>query len=240
VPPITARVDHVAAAVPALEPALGHWRDTLGGAPLWGFDNGVFVGIQVRYPAGKLELIAPPPEPDRAEGTFVAHFLDRFGAGVHHLTLKVPDHDAAVRTISAAGLDVVDVAVRGPHWTEGFLRPSQVGGLIVQVAWTDRTDEQWAEANGHALPEPAAGAPVLLGPVLVHDDLVEAAKVWSTLGASIDADDTAFEATWPDSDLSVVVERAPAGVSPGSRALRFRGTPSAPAGPVHGPAIEPA
>ncbi|MFP5309335.1 MAG: VOC family protein [Actinomycetes bacterium] len=239
-PPIHARVDHVAVAVPALRPALARWEDELGGAPMWEFDNGTFVGVQVRYPAGKLELIAPPSDPERAQGSFVAGFLDRFGAQVHHLTLKVDDHDAALRSITAAGLDVVDVAQQGPHWTEGFLRPSQVGGMIVQVAWTDRTDEDWAAANGGTLPVPRDDAPPLLGPTLLHPDLVEAAKVWSTLGASVEPDDDGFEAVWPGSDLTVRVERAPAGVRPGPRALRFRGAAPAPAGGAHGPAVEPA
>ncbi|MDQ3342097.1 MAG: VOC family protein [Actinomycetota bacterium] len=229
---LSAHLDHVAVAVPDWETAQRRWRDQLGGGIVaWG-DSGVFASRQLRFANGaKLELLRPDSEePDN----FVRRFLGRFGSATHHVTFKVADLDAALKVVRAGDLDVVDVDTSGSVWHEGFLRPSEVGGLVVQLAWSGHSDQEWAASIGHTPEPPALGAAELLGPTLRHPDLDRARTVWTLLGASISHQDGALHCRWPDSPLDVVIER---GRPAGPTALRMRGTPSLPAVDGIGPAV---
>jgi hypothetical protein len=220
--PIDSRPDHVAIAVPSIEAAGERWHDQLGGAwilPRFASEQAGFANRQLRFRGGaKLELLEP-----LGAQSFVGRFLDRFGARIHHVTLKVPVLLTAVATVRAAGYDVVDVFAEGDVWHEAFLRPTQVGGLVVQLGWAGQTDEQWADAAGFAperIPEDGAR---LLGPTLSHPDLATAEALWTTLGASVTRQGSmALAARWPGSPLSVVVLR---GEEAGPIGLRFADAP---------------
>jgi hypothetical protein len=123
-------------------------------APAFPNDAAGFASRQLRYRNGvKLELL----EPTR-EDSFAGRFVARFGARIHHVTLKVPALLPAVEQLRDEGFDVVDVFAEGDIWHEGFLRPSQVGGLIVQIAWAGRTEDDWAELAGFEPEPPVATA----------------------------------------------------------------------------------
>ncbi len=228
---ITSQPDHVAVAVPSIEEAAVRWRDGLGGAwcsPKHG-EAGGFATQQLRFNGGaKLELL----EPTDPTG-FAATFLERFGSRIHHVTLKVPDVLAATDEVRAAGYDVVDVNTEHEDWHEAFLRPSQVGGFIVQLAWSPLTVEQWAAQLGSVPePEPTTG-PVLLGPTFYHPDLDASQRVWETLGATVTAGADYLEISWPDAPLTVGVVRGDPGSPP---VLRFSGVEGHGADPAFGPA----
>lgn len=233
--PLDAVPDHVAAAVPDFAAAETRWCEQLGGRRITDFDRGgVMRTLQLGYPNGaKLELIAPS-ELDTEETGFVPQYLARFGAGVHHITLKVPDLLAAVARVEDAGLDVVDVRTDMDLWHEGFLRPSQVGGVIIQLAWAGRSDEEWARRQGHEIEPNPAGAAELLGPTLAHDDLERATGIWSLLGATVEGDDVHRTCRWEGAPLTVELV---AGTRPGPIGLRFAGTDALPATPEHGPRV---
>lgn len=220
---LRARLDHVAVAVGDLDDALTYWSGTVGAGLVAREINDGFDIAQVRTRGGgKLELIAPPRH--GAAAGFVTGFLTRFGPTIHHVTLKVADLGAAIDTVRAGGYDVVDVQNTSPWWREGFLRPSDVGGLIVQVAWTSEDDRSWAQRIGTTATAPAAGTPRLLGPTLEHPDLAAARVLWSLLGADIEDGHDRFVCRWPDSTLDVVVRR---GDRAGPIALRFEGAVAA-------------
>ena len=222
---LDARLDHVATAVPDVDAALAHWCDTVGAGLVVRERNGRFHSAQVRLAGGgKLEVLAPPP--GAGPDNFVARFLDRFGPVLHHVTLKVDDLGAAIDTVRAGGYEVVDVELTAPHWREGFLRPSQVGGLIVQVAWADEDDAGWAARLGLIPTPPADGAPRLLGPTVAHPDLASARALWALLGADVTVGRDRLVCRWPDSPLDVEVVT---GDRPGPVALRFAGEVPAPA-----------
>lgn len=232
--PIDAVPDHVAVAVPTIDAAAGRWCDELGGAwanPRMALDQAGFATRQLRFRGGaKLELLEPI-----GHGGFAAPFVARFGARIHHVTLKVPDLLAAVEVVRDEGYDVVDINTDDDVWHEGFLRPSQVGGMIVQLAYAGRTDDEWAAMFGMTPQEPAADASVLRGPTLVHHDLDAAAALWTTLGATVEAaGDDALSIRWQDAPLDVRVER---GTATGPLGLRFGGTSALPDDPRSGPAV---
>ena len=241
--PLDARLDHVAVAVPDPGPARERWR-ALGAGAVAGGDDGVFTSEQWRLGGGgKVELLSPTPAaPDRG-ATFIGAFLRRFGAAVHHVTLKVPDLAEAVGTLRAAGLEVVDVDLSDEAWQEAFLRPSQVGGLVVQVATSPGTDEDWARRSGRTPEDPAPDAAVLHGPRLRDADLDVAAARWELLGAQVAREpapdgEERLRCTWPDSPLDVVVEQAADGERPGPVDLRVAGV-TLPADAAAGPAVSP-
>lgn len=232
---IDARPDHVAVALDDPDRAVSRWRDVLGGGLVNRFDNGVFFGRQYRYPNGaKIELLGPSPT-DPSSGNFVRAFIARFGTRIHHMTLKVDDLHAAVDVLEGAGLDVVDIRDDTPHWQEGFLRPSQVGGLVIQIARSPRTDDEWAELNGRRIEAPAPGAALLLGPRLRHPDLASARVLWSLLGGEVSETAEGLLVFWPGAPLTVLVEE---GEPIGPVSLRCAGTPDLPHEDGLGPAVE--
>jgi catechol 2,3-dioxygenase-like lactoylglutathione lyase family enzyme len=232
---IPAVPDHVAIALPAIEPALVRWHDELGAGLVSRFHNhDVFRGTQLRYANGaKLELLAPS-ERDPSPDNFLRRFLDRFGTRVHHVTLRVPDLPEAIAELGRCGLEVVDVDLTGEDWKESFLRPSQVGGIVVQVAWAAHDDREFARRIGLEQTEPRPDAASLLGPLLVSDDLDRAGAVWSALGADVDGDREGFVARWDGSPLTV---RVVAGEDTHAIGLRFTGTTHHDHDPTLGPPI---
>lgn len=231
--PIEATPDHVAAAVPAIEVAAARWIDHLGGgwvAPAWGVPGAGFATRQARFAGGaKLELLEP-----RTEDGFAERFLARYGAGVHHVTLKVPALRPAVTTLEAAGLQLLDVSTDGDLWHEAFLRPSQVGGLVVQLAWSRHDDEGWAALFGATPAPPRADAARLLGPRLAHPDLERAAWVWRLLGAEVARDGGRLTVRWPEAPLDIEVVE---GERAGPLGIRMAGTSALPADERLGPAV---
>lgn len=230
--PITSIPDHVAVAVPAIDTAATRWRDELGGGwamPRFPLEDAGFATRQLRYRGdAKLELLEPLG-PD----TFAGRFVMRYGASIHHLTLKVPALLPAVQAVRDAGYDIVDVLTEGDIWHEAFLRPSQVGGMIVQLAWAGRSDAEWAEL-ARATPEtPAPDGAILRGPTLTNPDLESARTLWRLLGAEVDDHDGVLRAWWPGSPLDVHI--AP-GERAGSVGLRLDGSQPLEADAELGPA----
>ncbi|WP_165491899.1 VOC family protein [Egibacter rhizosphaerae] len=232
--PITSVIDHVAAAVPDPRVASQRWVDELGGGTLNDASGEHFATRQIRYTGGgKLELLAPPPDDDSPDN-FVRRFLDRRGAGVHHVTLKVPELHPALREMQAAGYEVVDVQDTHPHWWEGFMRPSQVGGLIVQVAQSSLSAEEWAAQFGRIPEAPHREAAELRGPLLAHPDLGVARELWGLLGGDVRDEGDRLLVAWPDSVLTVAIVH---GKSAGPRGLRFAGSGTLPPDNAAGPAV---
>ena len=229
--PIPAVPDHVAVAVPDMEAAAARWRDELGAG--WA-NRGMFLPEapfhvrQLRFPNdARLELLQP-----NGDG-FAKAFLDRFGPRVHHITFKVPDAlMPAVEAVRAEGYDVVDVNTEG-GWHEGFLRPSQVGGVIAQIAWSQPSPDDGTPKPGAEEPH---GEVALLGPTLTHPDLEAAEHVWATLGGKVAHEGDALMISWDGAPLTVRVER---GEQAGPVGLRMAGAAPADAHPVFGAAILP-
>jgi methylmalonyl-CoA/ethylmalonyl-CoA epimerase len=129
-------VDHVAIAVPALEPALDLYEGVLGGEFVTGGDDDR-IGIRVvhlQLAELKLELIQP-----LAEDSFLHRYLEKRGPGFHHLTMIVADLDEAMAAARDHGLEVIDERRDDPAWEEAFLRPSQTFGALVQLVQSDRS-----------------------------------------------------------------------------------------------------
>lgn len=225
-------LDHVAVAIDDMA-AAGRWWHDLGATPVARMAGAAFSTAQVRLSnGGKVELIGRGTADGEA---FIDAFLQRYGSGrVHHITLKVQGLlQAAIDRLRAAGLDVIDVNTDNEHWHESFLRPSQVGGVIVQVAWASSTDEEYAVRFGDGPPPPPdPSAPAFERVVLGHDDLDRATQIWRTLGADVTAaeDGSRLVAAFPAAPILVEVRQAERS---GPLGIVLRGHPAADRTDVH-------
>jgi methylmalonyl-CoA/ethylmalonyl-CoA epimerase len=131
-------LDHVAVAVHSIKAALPLYRDALGGEYLMGGDQGgSWRWLQLRYPGGgKVELLEP-----LGDG-FLKRFLERRGEGLHHVTFKTDDIEAAIRDVESRGYEVVDVNLSDPQWKEAFLRPSKAHRTLIQIAQSALPDDE--------------------------------------------------------------------------------------------------
>lgn len=133
-------LDHVAVAVRSIKAAVPLYRDALGGEYLMGGDVDSWRWLQFRFPGGgKVELLEP-----LGEG-FLSRFLDRYGEGLHHMTFKTDDIEAAIAQVEGQGYELVDKNLDDPNWKEAFLRPSKAHGTLIQLAQPSGTDDEAAE-----------------------------------------------------------------------------------------------
>jgi methylmalonyl-CoA/ethylmalonyl-CoA epimerase len=129
--------DHVGIAVRSIKDALALYRDALGGEYLMGGDQaGTWRWLQLRYPGGgKVELLEP-----LGEG-FLSRFLEKRGEGLHHITFKTDDIEAAIEHVRSLGYELVDINLEGEQWKEAFFRPSGAHGTLVQIGWSAHGDD---------------------------------------------------------------------------------------------------
>jgi len=68
----------------------------------------------------------------------VERFVERRGAALHHIAIEVEDIDAALASLEARGVPLVDRSARtGPSGTRiAFVHPSAFGGLLVELVET--------------------------------------------------------------------------------------------------------
>jgi methylmalonyl-CoA/ethylmalonyl-CoA epimerase len=151
---LDATIDHVSIAVRDLRTAIPFYTETLGAAFLFAGerkDQG-FRWSQFRFPGGgKVELVTPL-SPDG----FVARFLERRGEGVHHVTLKVPDIEAAIAHLERRGVPLFNVSITRPEWKEAFVHPRDANGTLIQLAQAAMSDADVArhhlephDSDGH-------------------------------------------------------------------------------------------
>jgi len=124
-------IDHLGVAVKSIEAALGFYADQLG--------MQVTLRETVRHekvhvamlPAGgpRIELLEPV-EPDSVIGRFLA----KRGEGLHHVALRVPDMNAALERLRAAGARLLNdpqTGAGGHRYV--FVHPASTGGVLLEL-----------------------------------------------------------------------------------------------------------
>lgn len=77
--------------------------------------------------ASRIELIEPT-----TDESFLRGYLDRYGPGLHHVTLEVGDIDRLTAHLEAAGIGVVDRR-EYPDWTEAYVSPQNPTRTVFQL-----------------------------------------------------------------------------------------------------------
>ena len=125
-------LDHVGIAVLDLASAIAFYRDALG-LDIEAPEEVRSQGVRAHFiPVGDsaIELLeATAPESP------IARFLERRGAGLHHITLRVEDLDAALDRLKARGVRLIDERPRpGAHGSRvAFVHPSSTHGVLVEL-----------------------------------------------------------------------------------------------------------
>ena len=203
------RFDHIAIGLPSFATATDFVVGELGGRPLEGGPGPGYQGGQWKFAnGGCLELIVPAGRP----GGFLHRFLAARGAGIHHVTFKVPAIGPAVERARGAGYEVVGLDVSNPGWKEAFLHPKQALGIVVQLAESDPAlDGSWGTGWAFpAAPTPHPQPAGLEGLRLVAPDEKAARRQWQeVLGAECRSDAAGLEFHWSDSPMRLSVEIDP-------------------------------
>jgi methylmalonyl-CoA/ethylmalonyl-CoA epimerase len=134
---VLTRIDHVGIACGDLEAKIALYSSTFGLAVV-SIEVNESQGVREAMlevsgsPAGSSYVqLLEPLGPD----TPVGRFLTRRGEGVHHVGYGVPDIEAALTAIGAAGVRLIDERPR--HGSMGasiaFLHPADIGGVLTEL-----------------------------------------------------------------------------------------------------------
>ncbi|MBK7894464.1 MAG: methylmalonyl-CoA epimerase [Candidatus Promineifilaceae bacterium] len=126
------KMNHVAVVVDDLEAAKRFWVDTLG-LVLAGEEHVASQAVDVAFlPVGdsKIELLQPT---DAESG--VARYLQKRGAGMHHICFEVDDIEAALAKLKTAEIQLInEQPVLGSDGRKfAFIHPKAANGVLVEL-----------------------------------------------------------------------------------------------------------
>jgi methylmalonyl-CoA epimerase len=126
------RIDHIGIAVEELDAAIALYEGAYGMEVVHRetvAEQGV-EAVLLDVGENHVELLAPLG-PD----TPVGKFLAKKGPGLHHVAYQVPDIDAALGELRAAGLRLIDETPRTGIRSSrvAFLHPSATGGVLTEI-----------------------------------------------------------------------------------------------------------
>ena len=125
------KINHVAIAVPEVEPALAFWRDGLGLAVDHIEDVPSQKATVVFIPVGESEVELVRPTSD---DTGVAKFLAERGGGMHHLCFQVDDIEEMLADLKEKGIRLINETPQVlPGRKMAFVHPKSTGGVLVEL-----------------------------------------------------------------------------------------------------------
>lgn len=126
------KINHIGIAVQSLEATIPFYRDNLGMA---------FAGIEevpeqkvrvamLQVGESKIELLEPT-----SVDSPVAKYIEKNGAGIHHIAYEVTDIEAAIAKLLADGVRMIDEQPRnGAHNTRiAFIHPRSSNGVLTEL-----------------------------------------------------------------------------------------------------------
>lgn len=131
------KIEHIGIATRQLDEALLFWRDALG---LEVAHTEVVEEQKVRVamlPVGepRIELLEPT-----SSDSPVAKFLEKRGAGIHHIAVRVDDIRATIERLKANGVRLIDESPRvgAGGCLVAFVHPSSANGVLLELV--EQTD----------------------------------------------------------------------------------------------------
>jgi methylmalonyl-CoA/ethylmalonyl-CoA epimerase len=126
------KIDHIAIAVPDIDSAARFYQEQLG-LEVTGRETVPQRQVRVAFiqlGASRIELV----QPDSPESP-ITKFLEKHGAGIHHICFEVDDIAAELSRLAGAGVKLIDSAPRtGAHGNKtGFLHPSAANGVLIEL-----------------------------------------------------------------------------------------------------------
>lgn len=126
------KIEHIGIATHSISDALEFWRDALGLAVV-GTEEVAEQGVRVAMlPVGepRIELLEPT-----GPGSPVAKFLEKRGAGIHHVAVRVDDIRASLARLKEKGARLIDESPRvgAGGCLIAFVHPSAAGGVLLEL-----------------------------------------------------------------------------------------------------------
>ena len=125
------KIDHVAVCVPDIDEAAARWKSALGLEP----------GVREVVESQKTEALLLPLGETSVElisprgNESLARFLDKRGAGLHHIAVEVEGIENAIALLTSLGVPMIDAAPRrGARGHKvAFVHPKATGGVLVEL-----------------------------------------------------------------------------------------------------------
>jgi methylmalonyl-CoA/ethylmalonyl-CoA epimerase len=126
------KIEHIGIATRAIDDALRFWRDALG-LEVTHTEVVEEQGVRVAMlPVGepRIELLEPT-----SVDSPVAKFLEKRGAGIHHVAVRVDDIRAALARLKESGARLIDETPRtgANNCLVAFVHPSSAGGVLLEL-----------------------------------------------------------------------------------------------------------
>ncbi|HYG11580.1 MAG TPA: methylmalonyl-CoA epimerase [Pyrinomonadaceae bacterium] len=126
------KIEHIGIATHKIDDALKFWRDALG-LRVVETEEVAEQGVRVAMlPVGepRIELLEPT-----SESSPVAKFLEKRGAGIHHIAVRVDDIRAALARLKEQGARLIDESPRvgAGGCLVAFVHPASVGGVLLEL-----------------------------------------------------------------------------------------------------------
>jgi methylmalonyl-CoA epimerase len=159
-------LDHIGIAVKDLGAALAFYRDALG-LEIEPAEDVASERVRAHFVAvggANLELLEATA-PDSA----IAAFVDTRGPGLHHITLRVEDIDAAIAQLKSRGARLIDEHPRpGAEGSRvAFIHPSAAHGVLIELKQSSVVSRQSSVVPGgeRLVPGTRLSAPVVRYPL---------------------------------------------------------------------------
>ncbi len=128
-----ARFDHVSMAVKDIRKAydffLRYFPATIGREPHLASEGFILGSLDI---AGfKLEFIQSPGTGGKSD--FVGNFIEKYGEGLHHMTINLKDFGPTLRKLKADGVRIVDENKNWRGESEFYISPRSAFGTLIQV-----------------------------------------------------------------------------------------------------------
>jgi methylmalonyl-CoA epimerase len=147
---VKATLDHIGIAVKNLDAALAFYRDALG-LEIEPAEEVPSQRVRAHFiPVGEpaIELLEAT-----ADDSAIAKYIEKRGPGIHHITLRVDDIDAALRQLKARDVRLVDESPR--PGAEGalvaFIHPASAHGVLVELKQPPLAVPRFRTATRHTL-----------------------------------------------------------------------------------------
>jgi methylmalonyl-CoA epimerase len=125
------KIDHIGVAVRSLAAARGIYEKLgLSVSPEEVVEAEQVRVVMVPLGESRLELLEPT-----SEDSVIAKFISKRGEGLHHVSLRVPDLEAAVERLKKDGVrlvsDEIKIGAGGHRYV--FVHPASAGGVLLEL-----------------------------------------------------------------------------------------------------------
>jgi methylmalonyl-CoA epimerase len=129
-----ARFDHVSIAVRDINRAYDFFTKFFGATithePHLNSEGDFILG-HVEIAGFKLEFVQSPGK--GAKNDFVGKFIERYGEGMHHMTINVKEYEKVRDKLKADGIRIVDESTNWRGEREFYISPRSAFGTLIQV-----------------------------------------------------------------------------------------------------------